>query len=1044
MDNQLLLMCKNKLCAGKRNGMSTLSKLKSTCSDIADRYTWATQYNCHICHASYFQCSKCDSDKLGNVMITKSRLPRHNSLHHKYENTCSVTNDLKRKYDDTTNIGGGFTGNISENSFDRIETYNYYSFNELKGDGAAFLVSNALCGTSNAYEFMETDDITLHLLMAKFVKTLSRLQRVEFALIMEMLNDQYEGNSTNCTKSATKSDAVKKKSLHTFIPNSDAQLRKRYISGERSIVKNLPLPNIQLIDNHSYVSIRQCIANFLASGKMPHKINTSKTNGVRCITESKMAKYVLDRAQKANSNVLPENIVTLLALQWSDAFDPNSSIKSNRGAVWIKTVTFISETYNENRRNDTIPIAIGLKSESHDIVERYFVEEIKELSSGINNNFYCARLKKNICVHFEIIASLGDQPERRELNYLSGGNSKFGPRYLWSANVSSMSKYLPPCHKCFETLKNETSLLNKEHICEKCLMWDTSELCMMTEYDPPLDYPKDLIYDNSKLTPFELSFEILNRVIQLASNKYENGLWSEKELRSYTSLHGINKLGSTKIIEHCDNKMAYKVYENNVTNADGKLVMCDYAKYPDKYSHWKGGPFWNSNLQLFQFVDVLMHLLFLGVTKSTKNLIYDWITQTKRINGYNLFANNIFSEISGMGLEWCKLLVAKSGWVSDNYIAFARICKWFYYPIVFLQQNEVYHEPTQPLKKWYVKMCKEWLTAYGYDTNGTVVVLRERIEAIKKDPLTSNTLIEQTCGSGEEICHMVGSMLSMIASIMRKEVFEESVDQIEREIKIYLSYFDIVQDKRNNQFKKKSSTKTKPSWMTKYNYLSLLNIPTSIKLYGPMINLWEGSNQGEGYLRFAKPKLNNIHSKNWQQNAHLEILTEMSFEEVIEDHVNHNLVTGRCSKMQNLTNSRMEREKKMYVKYKSVNEILSLYRRNRPMSAVKCCDDKFYAVVQNAQKKLHAVLIQLCQMKSISCLSMNYHVTNLDLSLTDFDLLPFEDKMITNYILLLPELSKIGYFHLQKNASYYVIDSEWNELDKANNFMPPKSPECKY
>ena len=63
---------------------------------------------------------------------------------------------------------------------------------------------------------------------------------------------------------------------------------------------------------------------------------------------------------------------------------------------------------------------------------------------------------------------------------------------------------------------------------------------------------------------------------------------------------------------------------------------------------------------------------------------------------------------------------------------------------------------------------------------------------------------------------------------------------------------------------------------------------------------------------------------------------------------------------------------------------------------------------------------------------------------TDFDLLPFEDKMITNYILLLPELSKIGYFHLQKNASYYVIDSEWNELDKANNFMPPKSPECKY
>ena len=127
---------------------------------------------------------------------------------------------------------------------------------------------------------------------------------------MEMLKDQYEGNSTNCNKSAKMSNRVNKKSLCTFIPNSDAHLRKMYITGERSIVKNLPLPNIQIIDNHSYISIRQCIANFLASGKMPHKVNTLKKNGVRCITESKMAKYVVDRAQKANSKVSPANIVT--------------------------------------------------------------------------------------------------------------------------------------------------------------------------------------------------------------------------------------------------------------------------------------------------------------------------------------------------------------------------------------------------------------------------------------------------------------------------------------------------------------------------------------------------------------------------------------------------------------------------------------------------------------------------------------------------------------------------------------------------------------
>ena len=39
MENQHLLMCKNELCAGKRNGMSTLCKVMPTTSDIADRYT---------------------------------------------------------------------------------------------------------------------------------------------------------------------------------------------------------------------------------------------------------------------------------------------------------------------------------------------------------------------------------------------------------------------------------------------------------------------------------------------------------------------------------------------------------------------------------------------------------------------------------------------------------------------------------------------------------------------------------------------------------------------------------------------------------------------------------------------------------------------------------------------------------------------------------------------------------------------------------------------------------------------------------------------
>ena len=64
----------------------------------------------------------------------------------------------------------------------------------------------------------------------------------------------------------------------------------------------------------------------------------------------------------------------------------------------------------------------------------------------------------------------------------------------------------------------------------------------------------------------------------------------------------------------------------------------------------------------------------------------------------------------------------------------------------------------------------------------------------------------------------------------------------------------------------------------------MLNIPETIDKYGPLINLWEGSNQGEGYLRYAKPKVTDIHSKNWQINAHINLLNETSLNNVINCH----------------------------------------------------------------------------------------------------------------------------------------------------------------
>ena len=82
-----------------------------------------------------------------------------------------------------------------------------------------------------------------------------------------------------------------------------------------------------------------------------------------------------------------------------------------------------------NTIDATYPLCIASKSANHDAVEKLYVKELQELSTGTNNIFYSMNLKKYVHVHFELIVSLGDQPERRNINYIMLGNSSFASRF---------------------------------------------------------------------------------------------------------------------------------------------------------------------------------------------------------------------------------------------------------------------------------------------------------------------------------------------------------------------------------------------------------------------------------------------------------------------------------------------------------------------------------------------------------------------------------------------------------------------------------------
>ena len=837
----------------------------------------------------------------------------------------------------------------------------------------------------------------------------------------------------------------------TSIPTTDSQMRNTYIVGKDSIITNLPRPKVKLISEHSYVSPRQCISHFLGSGKMPPNMTNTDCKKIRLLTESRACKEVYERACTANANISKEDLIVLMGITWSDDFDPNSSIKANRGAVWIKTLTFVSTSFSENKVQDTYPISIGLKEVSHDIIEREFISELESLKSGENNVFFSMKLKRNVTVHFEVIACLGDQPERRCINYLMLGNSKFGARFAYAADVESIANNLPMCKFCLQKCKDQHDFLESGYTCNHCLQWDMMENNILSRYDPPSKYPQEMIPDDGKLSPIKLSFDILKSTVTLATHKFLCGDWSETTLRCYVSSMGINTAGNNHIIDHCNNIAALKFVqtESKVNQDMKKAIFLDYQQNEEKYKEWRGGDYWNSSMKLDNFVDVIMHLLFLGVAKASKELLSLWMKDTKKLKQYQTVTKDLFSTISDMGLEWCKLITSESGWVSDNYLGFTRIIKWVYHPVCILQSmerlHEPYIEPDIPVKRWYVQMCKDWLDAHGVEFNGKISELKEKIESLKANVQSPPKLKQMNDLPIHIVDHFIGSLLSTIASIMTKEVDKDSISKVDREIKIYLTNLDNLQMKILSIRSDESIPVKEKYWLRKYNFLSLMNIPGAMMKYGSLTHLWEGSNQGEGYLRYVKPRISDIHSKQWHLKAHVKLLNETAMDDVINCYITNNASTHQKNEYIQLTKTATLNSKKMFHKYKSVNEIFSYYRRNRPISCVKCENGQYYVVVESVNNtNVHGINILFKFKFNIPSLSMDFHEIEINEMDTGFDLVNFKKTDITNYMMLLPQLNIDGYINIKKSSLYYIIDSKWNELNEKMEFTSPKSPGCKY
>ena len=171
---------------------------------------------------------------------------------HKEEKSMDSTNfkcDMKREHTK-------MKSDITECSKSTVTTTNHSdaSINTKSLNSVSSLVAKANCGTESIQRLISNEDTMLHILLARFTSKISRYQRHDLCEIINLIKKKY-----SYTESDSNSSSICNISLD--LPVNDACMRQTYLTGSNSIMKNLPIPSVNVIDKHSYVSVKECLSN---------------------------------------------------------------------------------------------------------------------------------------------------------------------------------------------------------------------------------------------------------------------------------------------------------------------------------------------------------------------------------------------------------------------------------------------------------------------------------------------------------------------------------------------------------------------------------------------------------------------------------------------------------------------------------------------------------------------------------------------------------------------------------------------------------------
>jgi len=536
---------------------------------------------------------------------------------------------------------------------------------QLLGKSVKNLIHRAVTKSNSPHGKMHPKEVTMFLTISRFIASLSRTQRDTLATILcatteatkKQMDQSYSEYLTNASFK------------HIPVPQTKQCLRSIFSEGKYAVFDNLPHPQVHILDDHSYILPSECVAHALAASTEPPITSNSL---VKPMSLSQMAEDI------SGPNAI-EGVSSIFVSFWSDDCEPNYS-KTNRGSIWVLTMTIESKRSGSPNISQVYPMAVGLKKTDHTKVMEIIIKDIEKVQYKLGSNefimMYNGKTGKNERVSVHLLSVIQDQPEKRAFTMLMMGGSGYHGRWGYSANLSQLVETLPSCNECVADLEQNLGQADwQPRDCNECYQWLAHPPNKVIHTTPNPNYPEEELTDIGTIPVFELTYTKLKQAVRKAHEKIEAGDWEKNQGKEYLVTFGLNTEAQKEIIDNALNCRVLKdaINENNQTVIDD----CNSVKqlHPKKYELWKWPPIWDTKLSIQQSPEPCMHQLFLGLVKTMCFEIQDWTALRNKYSSMRRVLEIMTLDVQKLRLSWCKIEPYRGeklgGWVSENFLGFA-------------------------------------------------------------------------------------------------------------------------------------------------------------------------------------------------------------------------------------------------------------------------------------------------------------------------------------------------------------------------------------